>query len=172
MNRIFNGLFFKGNPYCTVVHWLGRPNDITRGLFAIMSGRTFLYGLLALLLLLLLLTMMTRMIITIQGSKGPLILNRISVTVDRVFPYYTMVPLGEKNWLYSCSYLYQKVLVPFKCAPCLLFCTFDDQRRNKICLYQEVSCKLPTSRGILTFVFHCRNHSKQLSLATIRFYVL
>ena len=108
MNRIFNGLFFKGNPYCIVVHWSGRPNDITRGLFAIMSGRTFLYGLLALLLLLLLLTMMTRMIITIQGSKGPLILNRISVTVDRVFPYYTMVPLGEKNWLYSCSYLYRK----------------------------------------------------------------
>ena len=47
MNRIFNGLFFKGNPYCIVVHWSGRPNDITRGLFAIMSGRTFLYGLLA-----------------------------------------------------------------------------------------------------------------------------
>ena len=65
MNRIFNGLFFKGNPYCIVVHWSGRPNDITRGLFAIMSGRTFLYGLLAMLLLLLLLTMMTRMIITI-----------------------------------------------------------------------------------------------------------
>ena len=65
MNGIFNGLFFKGNPYCIVVHWSGRPNDITRGLFAIMSGRTFLYWLLALLLLLLLLTMMTRMIITI-----------------------------------------------------------------------------------------------------------